>query len=70
VSLLGYLFSGGSLTCRDAGDANDDGLLDIADAISLLGYFFSGGAEPPPPHPGCGFDPGAELGCSFHSSCP
>lgn len=70
VSLLGYLFSGGALTCRDAGDTNDDGLVNVADPISLLGYFFSGGAAPPPPYPGCGFDAGAQLGCSFHSSCP
>ena len=44
--------------CRDAGDLNDDGAMDISDAIYGLNFLFSG--APPPPHPGpeaCGSDP-------------
>jgi len=70
IALLGYLFSGGSLTCREAADASDDGAIDIGDAVVLLGFIFAGGDPPPPPHPDCGFDPGQELGCSFHPACP
>jgi hypothetical protein len=70
IALLGYLFSGGALTCREAADANDDGAVDIGDGVALLGFIFAGGDAPPLPYPNCGFDAGQELGCSFHSSCP
>ncbi|MBN1417911.1 MAG: lamin tail domain-containing protein, partial [Planctomycetes bacterium] len=58
ISLLGYLFGGGSasLPCgTDEGpgsgnrlllDHNGDGQLDLGDAISLLGYLFQEGAPP------------------------
>ena len=62
VSLLGYLFLGGSApvdlqSCGTKyplirnGDANADDALDVSDAIHLLGWLFSGG---PPPVPACG----------------
>ena len=41
----------------DAADANDDGSIDIADAIYLLSYLFGGGDQPPPPFPDPGIDP-------------
>ena len=28
-------------------DSNDDGIVDLSDAVHLLAYLFSGGAEPP-----------------------
>ena len=46
------------------GDFNDDGLLDMSDAIRLLSFLFLGG--PPPPAPTeCGFqpDPLSTLSC-------
>ena len=43
--------------CLDAADANDDGAVNIADAVSILGHLF-GGEEPlPDPFLACGPDP-------------
>jgi len=32
--------------CTQCGDANDDGIKDISDAVFLIAYIFSGGAAP------------------------
>ena len=32
--------------CHSCGDANDDGTVDIADAVYLIAYIFSGGPVP------------------------
>jgi hypothetical protein len=45
------------VTCEDPADANDDGTLNIADAVYILTYFFAGGPPPKPPFPDPGFDP-------------
>ncbi|MCA8962980.1 MAG: hypothetical protein KDC38_20800, partial [Planctomycetes bacterium] len=66
VTLLTILFIGGvAPSCVDAADSNDDGAVDVADAIHLLGYLFSGTAAPPAPGATtCGVDPSADaLGC-------
>ena len=57
--LLGHLFLGGAPPgCPDSGDSNDDGRLDLTDAIVLLSYLYLGGSPPPPPGPSeCGPDP-------------
>ena len=57
IRILGYLFSGSVVTCRDTADANDDGNIDIADAIFLLGHLFAQGRNPPPPFQTVGLDP-------------
>jgi hypothetical protein len=50
--------------CIDAADANDDGKVNLADAITILGYLFSGAASLPGPFAECGSDPTADtLGC-------
>jgi hypothetical protein len=50
ILILTVLFvTGGALECEDAGDINDDGLVDIADPIRLLNHLFLG--EPPPAPP-------------------
>jgi len=42
-NIFAYLFSTGeSPPCQDAWDANDDGLLNIADPITILGSYCSG----------------------------
>ena len=41
--------------CPDSGDTNDDGKIDISDAIFDLLYLFSGKEIPPPGHK-CGID--------------
>ncbi|MGH7378462.1 MAG: hypothetical protein ACREKK_13735, partial [Candidatus Methylomirabilales bacterium] len=57
--------------CADAGDANDDGQLDLADAIHALGFLFLGGPAPSSPFPDCGADPTPDtLGCHAVAPCP
>ena len=70
VSLLGYLFQGQSEPpCRDSSDCNDDGILDVADAVYFF-FFLFGAAPPPPPWPDCGTDPTEDsLDCDDFPSC-
>ncbi len=70
--LLRQLFSGRpALSCPDAGGVNDDGLLNLADCISLLSYLFAGGPKPRPPFPFCGSDPTPDaLPCTAGIECP
>jgi hypothetical protein len=66
--------------CPDACDCNDDGLIDLADAICILQFLFRGGNFPPAPGPGFsatnpdlppGEDPTADkLDCPGGASCP
>lgn len=77
VQLLSYLFLDPLLEprCLDAADGNDNGQLDISDAVFLLQHLFLAGA-PQPPAPGpvtCGVDPTPDtLGCEFFAAgaCP
>ncbi|MGE4618913.1 MAG: hypothetical protein AAEJ04_03800 [Planctomycetota bacterium] len=74
ITTLGFLFTGGSVTCQLALDANDDGGSDIGDAIYMLGHLFTGGPPPPAPFGVCGPDPtpGGALACDDYpgASCP
>jgi hypothetical protein len=48
VNNLNFLFRGGfDLYCASIGDANDDGDVNISDAVAILGYLFLGDAAPP-----------------------
>jgi hypothetical protein len=75
VRTLNYLFRGLSLRddCRDAMDANDDGDLNISDAVLVLSHLFlpdsPGIAEP---FPRCGFDSPAPdpYCCLQYNACP
>ena len=60
-----------TLGCRDAADANDDGVLDLTDAIHILTYLFLRGPAPAAPFPECGADPSASdaLGCGVSLAC-
>lgn len=50
--------------CRDAADVNDDGELDLSDAVALLRWLFADGAPPALPFPEAGMDPTPDgLGC-------
>jgi hypothetical protein len=51
IALLGYLFTGGSVSSQAAADVNGDGQINIGDPIYLLSYLFAGGPAPPPPFP-------------------
>ena len=72
--MLAYLFGGGAtLACRDAADANDDGKVDIADAVKILAHLFAGAGPLPPPFPGCGVDPSSDnmVDCDYPADkCP
>lgn len=61
------------------GDANDDGRVNLADAVTVLGQLFLGGSPPPPPYAEAGGDPvtdevdwvdggyARDLGCSYET---
>jgi hypothetical protein len=52
--------------CPDAADANDDGHVNIADAIYSLDFLFRGGAVPPAPFPEPNLDPTSDsLSCGL-----
>jgi hypothetical protein len=59
IAILDHLFRGGTLTCEDAADFDDDGGNNITDAISILRYLFEPGEKPPvsPPFATEGLDP-------------
>jgi len=58
--------------CLDSCDANDDGLVDLADAVFVLRFLFLNGEPPPPPGPDTpGPDPTPDrLDCQAGSDCP
>ncbi len=71
IMILNWVFEGLPLPCDDAGDVNDDGLIDIADSSYLLTFIFNSGSPPPAPYATCGPDPTADsLGCASYSACP
>lgn len=70
VQALGYLFTGGSVGCLDAVDANDDGDLDISDPAMILEYLFGSGTIPAP-FSACGADGTSDtLTCDSVPGCP
>ena len=74
--MIGHLFLGGTEpVCTEAADTNDDGRLDVSDAIAILVHLFLGvGLEipypGPPGHP-CGANTTSPsfLGCDFYPGC-
>jgi hypothetical protein len=65
LTILSYLFLGGSSVCEDAADVDDDSEVAITDAIYFLLFFFLGQDPPPPPYPDPGLDPTQDsLGCN------
>lgn len=56
ATVVSYLFAPPlykpRILCRDACDCNDDGRVDLADAVCILVYLFQGGRFPPAPGPG------------------
>ena len=71
LAILFHLFMGTPITCEDALDATDDGLLDIGDPLWVLRYLFLGQAAPLSPGPlECGPDPSDDvLDCQEFTSC-
>ncbi|HEX9284235.1 MAG TPA: SUMF1/EgtB/PvdO family nonheme iron enzyme, partial [Nitrospirales bacterium] len=71
ITIAQHLFLGDPehLPCDDAADANDDGQVNIGDAISVLFYLFDGD-QPPQPFPECGEDPTEDsLNCDSFWIC-
>ena len=71
IFTLGYLFaSEPAPSCLDAADANDDGALEIIDAVYLPNFLSLGGPAPPEPFPTCNPDQTIdELGCESFVGC-
>ena len=71
VFILDYLFVDPTgVECFDALDANDNGEVQIPDAVLVLYHIFAGGIPPRPPFLACGVDPTADgLDCAAES-CP
>jgi hypothetical protein len=56
--------------CLDAGDADDNGVHGLEDALYLIDFSLRGGAAPPAPFPGCGHDPTEDsLPCERFTGC-
>jgi len=72
IAFLGFLFlSSKAPTCYDAADADDNGRLELTDAIYALTYLFLGGPSPPEPFTACGKDvTESELDCDGFAACP
>ena len=64
IQILLWLFRGGELACQDTADIDDDGQVNLTDAIALLNFLFQGGPAPQAPYPETGIDPTEdELEC-------
>ncbi len=56
--------------CQDALDANDDGRVNLSDAVVILEFLFRRGRQLPEPFPNCGRDPTEdELTCETGGRC-
>ena len=70
LAVLMYLFWGQPAACADAGDADDNGQLEMADAIVSLSTQFLGARSIQPPYPECGVDATDDaLACESHRGC-
>ena len=66
VLMLNYLFSSTEITCADACDADDDGLLNLVDPLFDLMFIMGLGPMPPAPAGVCGADPSPDsLSCEI-----
>ena len=71
IAILQWLFIPGSertlVPCPDAADVDDNGQIELTDAIEVVHYLFGGGRPPAPPFPDAGRDPEGTvpdtLGC-------
>ncbi len=71
IAILYTLFLGENrVPCKKSADVNDDGLLEVADVVSLITYLFLSGKTPTEPFIECGTDNTPdELPCDFFPPC-
>ncbi|MGE4603199.1 MAG: hypothetical protein AAEJ65_09870 [Planctomycetota bacterium] len=71
ATVIANQFQGFEVGCLDACDANDDGLINLADSVFLLNFLFLFGDLPPDPGPYmAGPDPTEDdLDCELPASC-
>ena len=71
ATVIASQFQGFEVGCLDACDANDDGLINLADSVFLLNFLFLFGDLPPDPGPYmAGPDPTEDdLDCELPASC-
>ncbi|MBN1443191.1 MAG: hypothetical protein JXA90_10805, partial [Planctomycetes bacterium] len=72
VRTLSHLFMGyPEPVCLRTSDVDDDGLVNLTDAVHFLMFLFLGGAAPPAPIARCGPDPTPDpLTCLSFPPCP
>jgi hypothetical protein len=74
LGILSHLFPEGRplpLSCADAADADDNGRVEIADALVILNFVHCLGPPPREPFPLCGPDPTPDgLDCVQSFACP
>jgi len=73
VRTLIYLFVEPlALPCGDAADTDDNGTLELTDAVALLDVIFRGQPPLPAPAERCGVDPtdDDQLPCAIYDACP
>jgi len=61
--------------CLESADVNNDGLVQLDDALQLISYVTHGLSPPASPFPACGRDPdepgsGRDIGCLSHEAYP
>ncbi len=61
VAVLAHLFNGRPVRCVDAADVDDNGTVEITDALFIVGYLFLEGEPPRAPFPDPGLDPTEDV---------
>ena len=57
IAVLSHLFGGRPVACADAADADDNGAVEISDALRIVEYLFVEGEPLAAPFPAAGADP-------------
>jgi len=71
MNLLFYVFGGQTIDCLDAGDVDDNSVLDLTDAVRLLTYLYLTGVAPAAPGTSCGEDVTVDtFGPCLNGGCP
>ena len=64
VKVLLYAFAGSALDCEESADADDNGAIELTDAVYIVDFLYRDGPAPSEPFPFAGFDFDADdLGC-------